>query len=411
MTGGLPLKLLQINCDLNWGSIGRIAEGIGILAQKQGWEPYLIYGRDKNTSSLNEYKLSNILDVYEHYAEYRLIDNDGLASRAATRKVIKKIEEINPDIIHLHNIHDHWLNYNILFQYLITTKVPLVWTQHDCWSFTGGCGYYSLIDCKKWEKECDRCPLKHGLFPLVDKTNYHFNKKKELFNSVSNLTLVPVSKWLEGEIRRSFLNSVNVRQIYNGVDITVFKPIDNKYVKEKLNIGGRKLLVAAATSWSERKGLKDYITLSRTLRSDEVIVLVGLSGSQLKHLPSKIIGLSRTQDVNELVHLYSAADIVLNLSYEETFGLTTVEGFACGTPGIVYNSTASPELITPETGLVVEAGDIEGVATAVHEILKNGKDHYAKACRERAVKFFNKDDRFADYIKLYEELLNERKKS
>lgn len=402
-------KILQINCDANWGSIGHIAEQIGLLAKERGWFPYLAYGREANPSNIELIHVGSLFGVYLHYVAYRLFDCDGIVSSRATKKLISKIKEINPDLIHLHNIHDHWLNYNILFEYLRTTKIPIVWTQHDCWSFTGGCGYYSLSGCDKWEKECIKCPLKRGLLPLVDKTLFHYNKKKKLFNSVNSLTLVPVSKWLEGEIRKSFLKSVNIRQIYNGVDITVFKPVDNKSVKEKLSIGEKKLLVAAATSWSERKGLKDYITLSKILSSDEVIVLVGLSEVQLKHLPSKIIGLSRTQDVNELVQLYSAADIVLNLSYEETFGLTTVEGFACGTPGIVYNSTASPELITPETGLVVGAGDIKGVAEAISEILRNGKEYYSKECRERAVKFFNKDDRFADYIKLYEELLNETK--
>lgn len=400
--------LLQISCDRNWGSIGHITEDVGLLAEKKGWDTFLIYGREGNPSKLKSYKAGNMFNVYEHYVENRLFDNDGLASRWTTRRVVDKIKEIGPDVIHLHNIHDHWLNYEILFEFLSKIETPIIWTQHDCWSYTGGCGYYSLRGCDRWKRLCVKCPLKKGLLRLMERTKVHFQKKRILFNKVSSLILVPVSHWLESELRQSFLKDNRIQTIYNGINTSVFRPMVN-HIKERYNIRDQRLLVAAATSWSERKGLDDYIKLREELKESEVILLVGLTKKQIKTLPKGVIGLERTQDISELVELYSAADIVLNLSHEETFGLTTVEGFACGTPGIVYNSTASPELITPETGIVVEPGDIKGIVDAVNVILKNGKEHYSKACRERAVSVFNKDDRYMDYINLYEELLNERK--
>lgn len=398
--------LLQINSDINWGSIGRITEQIGILSISHGWDSYVVYGRDSTTSSLNTIKVGSKFETYEHYVENVLFDNDGLASRRSTKRLVEIIKNLNPDIIHLHNIHDHWLNYDILFKFLATLEIPIVWTLHDCWSFTGGCSHYTVNQCFQWETECNKCKFKKGLLPIIEQTGTHYHTKKKLFNSLDNLVLVPVSNWLEGEIRKSFLKEQRIYRIYNGIDISVFRNIKSS-IKKKYGIEDKSLLVALATAWSEHKGLNDYKALATKLPKDVCLMLVGLNKKQISGLPDSIIGIERTQDVNELVETYSAADIVLNLSYEETFGLTTVEGFACGTPGIVYKSTASPELVTPKTGLVVKPGDIDGVATAVREILKKGKEYYTKACRERAVNVFNKDDRFADYIKLYDMLLNE----
>ena len=401
-------KLLQIDVCLNWGSTGRIAENIAKTAMKKGWECYMIHGsRYCNPPSvMNAFRPGSVLDEYWHYFEHKAFDNDGLSSDRATKRAVQFIKLIQPDLIQIHTIHDHWLNYKILFEYLVTLDIPVVWTQHDCWSFTGGCGYYTYIGCSQWMTKCGKCPAKgHKLLPLVERTDAHFRRKKELMLNVKNLTLVPVSKWLEGEIRQSFLKGTNIVQIYNGVDVGTFHPVDGTAVRERLRVGDRRMLIGVATTWSERKGLTDYHRLARLLPSDMVLVLIGLTRRQQVGLPSNIIGLPRTQDVNELVQLYSAADIVMNLSYEETFGLTTVEGFACGTPSIVYNCTASPELVTSETGVVVNPGDIEGVMAAVEEILRKGKGSYSDACRRRAVDVFNMEDRFADYITLYEELL------
>lgn len=397
-------KVFQINVTANWGSTGRIAEQINVLARKKGWSTFIAYGRYSNPSESDLIHVGSDMEVYEHYLEYRIADNDGLASRKATRKLIKKISEIKPDIIHLHNIHDHWLNYGILFNYLNTLDIPIVWTQHDCWSFTGGCGYYTVNKCTKWQMGCYRCPLKKGLLPLKDQTYRHYELKKELFNKIKNLTLVPVSHWLEGEIRKSFLANKHIRVIYNGIDTSIFHPSDSMF-KQKYGIENKFLLVGVATVWSERKGLNDYLKLSNLLPDNIVMLLVGLSKKQIIHLPKGIIGIERTNNVEELADIYSGSDVVLNLSYEETFGLTTVEGFACGTPGIVYNATASPELITPETGIVVETGDIQGVADAVKQMLMNGKKSYSVACRKRAEEYFDKNDRYKDYIYLYEDLL------
>ena len=396
-------SIIQINVTANSGSTGRIAEQINQMAGKKGWKTYLAYGRNMQPCQSELIHVGNMLQVYEHYAEHRIFDNDGLASRLATRQLIGKIKEIKPDVIHLHNIHDHWLNYRILFEYLNTLDTPIVWTQHDCWSFTGGCGHYTMLKCDKWRTTCDSCSMKNRRF---EKTRQHFLLKNELFSATKNMVLTPVSHWLESQLKESFLNCHEIRPISNGVDIEVFRPTDSAAVRERYGINDSPYLVASATSWSTRKGLKDYVALSKIIDKGVKIVLVGLSQKQIEQIsPYGIVCIPRTESASELAALYSGGEIVMNLSYEETFGLTTVEGFACGTPSIVYNSTASPELITSDTGIVVAPGDIKAVNAAVRQLMTIGKENYSSACRKRAVTYYNIEDCCNEYLDLYEELI------
>ena len=216
-------KLLQISSSVNWGSIGKIAEQIGIKAMEFGWESYIAYGRKEyyNPSKSKLIKVGNRLNVYEHYLENRLFDNEGLASRIPTRKFIKQIEEIKPDIIHLHNIHDHWLNYKILFEYLNTTNIPIVWTQHDCWAFTGGCMHFVHSNCDKWKTQCRVCPQNKR---FIDGSAHNYILKKILFGNNKNLTIVPVSMWMESFTKESFMKEKQIQVIHNGIDINTFKP-------------------------------------------------------------------------------------------------------------------------------------------------------------------------------------------
>ena len=402
-------KILQINSVLNFGSTGRIAEGIGQAAIRHGWESYIAYGRNQRDSQSRAIKVGNDWDIKFHVLQTRVLDRQGLASNRATNELVEEIEEIKPDIIHLHNLHGYYLNFKVLFDCLKCTGIPVVWTFHDCWPITGHCAYFSFVGCQKWKTQCEHCPQKTK-YPAsygLDRSYQNYCEKKSLFTSISQTTmvLVPVSYWLNNIIAESFLKRFTTKVIYNGVDINTFFPQDISDIRKKYRLEGRHVLLGVASSWSERKGLPDYLQLSRTLKDDEVIVLVGLSEKQIEKLPLRIMGIKRTENLDELAALYSLADVVCNLSVEETFGLTTVEGFACGTPGIVYNCTASPELINSDTGFIVEAGDIEGVRSAIDVIRNRGKSSYSSACRERAVKMFNKDSQYEQYIQLYEELL------
>lgn len=405
------MTIFQINSVINSGSTGRIAEEIGQLAMKNGWESYIAFGRNDRPSQSETIKIGNDWDIKWHGLQTRLFDRHGLASMKATKRLVEKIKEIQPNIIHLHNLHGYYVNIEILFHYLATANIPIVWTLHDCWPMTGHCAHFSFIGCDKWKTQCEHCPQKKG-YPtsyLMDCSYKNYQLKKELFTSVPKMVLVPVSNWLANIIKESFLKTYPIKTIYNGVDITVFSPRPTTEIRGKYKISTDTfIMLGVANVWSGRKGLKDFIQLSESLTDNEMIILVGLTNKQMKNLPSNILGISRTENVNQLAELYSLTDVVCNFSVEETFGLTTVEGFACGTPGIVYNCTASPELITPETGFVVEQGDLKGIRDAIDTIKSKGKAFYAGACRERAVRMFNKNDRYMEYLQLYEQMLSEK---
>lgn len=401
------MKLLQINSVVNSGSTGRIAEEIGQAAISVGWDSLIAFGRDEKPSTSKLIKIGNDWDIKIHGLQTRLFDRHGLASKNSTRDFIKHFELFKPDIVHLHNIHGYYLNYELLFSFLKEVNIPVVWTLHDCWPFTGHCAHFSFVGCEKWKSHCYSCPQKKE-YPtslIFDRSKKNFKLKKKRFTSLPNLTLVPVSNWLSCILKESFLKIYPIKVINNGINTEVFRPItDHKFrIKHQLEV--KFILLGVASIWSPRKGLRDYLELSKLLDDNYQIVLVGLTREQINKLPDNILGLERTGSVEELVELYSAADIVLNLSYEETFGLTTAEGFACGTPGIVYNATASPELIDDSTGFVVEPGDLNGLMDAIKKIKVNGKEYYSNACVNRAQRHYRKEDRFKEYIELYESLL------
>lgn len=400
--------ILQIGIEVNSGSTGRIAEQIGEVALSKGWKSYITYARGFNPSKSDTIKIGTKLNIYYHILQTRFLGNHLQSSTSATHNLIKKIKEINPDIIQLHQLHGYFLNLEVLFSFLATFKNPVVWTLHDCWAFTGHCAYFSLINCEKWESLCGRCPQIHK-YPksFVDKSTANFHLKNRLFNSVPNFTLVTVSDWLNGLVKKSFLKNHQVLTIQNGVDVRQFFPrSDVEKVRRKYNIPDHPVIMGVGTIWTQSKGLYDYFKLRKVLPENINIVLVGLSDQQVKELPDGIVGIKRTESITELAELYSMANIVTSLSYQEAFGLTPVEGFACGTPAIVYNATALPELVNPEVGILVEPGNLDEIKGAVLKILHNGKDYYKSNCIETAKKNFDVSKKYESYFSLYMKLIS-----
>lgn len=403
-------KIIQITCSLNTGSIGRIAGQINTVAQNKGWETWFAYSRGVKLSQSNLIRVGNKLDIYEHYIEHRVFDNEGLASRLVTRKFISDLDRIQPDIIHLHNIHDHWLNYQILFEYLNKKETPIVWTMHDCWTFTGGCFHFVNKKCYKWrDGGCENgCPgvCHKKVRRLFEKTEKHYQLKKKLFAATKNLTIVPVSYWMEGLVKESFLKDKNIVTIQNGIDLQQFRPLDSKEIREKYNIGNADYVIGVSSVWLRYKGWNDFLKLSEILPQGVKLVLVGLDEQKVKEAAEYgIIGILKTESIAELAALYSGAICFCNLTYQDTFPTTNLESQACGTPVITYRTGGSPESVSEQTGFVVNQGDLNAVCNAIDTIRGNGKDYYAKLSRERAERCFNKEDRFEDYIRLYESLL------
>lgn len=400
-------KILQINSVVNTGSTGRIAEGIGQAAMSVGWESYIAYGRNERPSTSKTLRIGSSWDLKLHGIQTRLFDNHGLASDRATNKFINDIELIKPNIIHLHNIHGYYLNYNILFEYLNKTNIPIVWTLHDCWPITGHCTYFTYVGCEKWKTECYKCPQKKE-YPaswIFDRSRKNYILKKSLFKNIPNLTLIPVSDWLSGLIKISFLKDKPTKVIHNGIDTNVFRPTSGISFRMKHKLQDKFIILGIANIWEPRKGLKDFFDLSILLNDQFQIVLVGLNSRQIKQLPNNIIGIKRTESVNELVELYQDSDVFVNPTYEDNFPTTNLESLACGTPVITYKTGGSPEAIDDSTGIIVEQGNIIKLVDAINEIKSKGKMYYSDACVERAHRLYRKEDRYKEYIDLYESLL------
>lgn len=393
-------KILQINVCSAILSTGKIAEDICKVAISHGWDAYMAWGRLAKPSVSHQIKIGSMLGVYFHYAAHKLFDREGLESKHATRKLIKEIELIKPDIIHLHNLHDHYLNYPILFDYLARTSIPIVWTQHDCWSFTGGCMYYDLFKCDKWKTCCRDCP-EHRAF-LMDSTEKQHALKRRMFSKIKKLSIVSVSGWLKESLQLSYLKNYPIQIIHNGIDTNVFKPNENNTLNKKF------VLIGVAAVWDKRKGLNDFVRLRSLLPSEKYeIILVGLRQEQLKKLPEGIVGVTRTTCVQELVRLYSMADVFVNPTYSDNFPTTNIEALACGTPVITYRTGGSPEAIDEKTGAVVNQGDVDALCAKIEEFNKNKfKLKHSVDCRERAVNKFDKDKCFEQYLNLYLNLLN-----
>ena len=404
-------KLVQINVASNYGSTGRIVESVGLLAKARGWDVWVVHGpRYANPSGLNTKCTQSALADKIHGVESWIFDRHGLGSRCATAKLVKWLKDYKPDVVHLHNIHGYYINYPILFDYLKESNVKVVWTLHDCWTFTGHCSHFDFIGCDKWKTGCCACPQLQT-YPKawkIDNSKRNFELKRRYFTAIKdNLLLVPVSEWLNGVVKESFFVGCKTRVIHNGIDTKTFVPsmLGGDSVSKFGLSEGKKILLGVANPWSDKKGFSDFIRLNDIIdKSKYQIVLVGLSAEQLNSLPDGMVGLQRTDSVALLAELYSVANVFVNFSYEETFGLTTAEALACGTPVLVYNATGCPEIVVDNVGCVVEKGDLNGAYACIEKICAEGKEKYQDVCRKYAVDNFTREDRFMDYIELYESL-------
>lgn len=399
------MRLFQLNVSSNWGSHGKITETIGNLILKNGGESLIAYGRHKNLSSSEQLRVGSDIDIKIHGISTRFLDRHGLESKKATKQLIKQVEKFSPDIIHLHNIHGYYLNYPILFNWLKEIKKPVVWTLHDCWPWTGHCAYYTFHKCDKWKTGCHNCP---GLdsYPksFHDGSRRNYVIKREAFIGVENLVLVPVSNWLANDLKESFLKDYPAQVIHNGINISVFKPSYNKTIISKLGLDDKKIILGVASVWEKRKGLEEFIKLRKLLSDKYAIVLVGLSKKQIKSLPEGIIGITRTNNQQELVQLYSIADVFANPTLEDNFPTTNLEALACGTPVITYDTGGSPEAIDTNTGIVVPYQNIIALGKAIEDIIAI-ESPISNDCRLRAELLFNQNDAFQKYITLYNSLL------
>ncbi|KGR76412.1 glycosyltransferase [Ureibacillus manganicus] len=400
------MKVLQINSVCGVGSTGRIVTDIHNLLLEQGHDSIIAYGRGLPKNSNGAIRIGTNLDNYSHLALTRIFDKHGFGSNKATREFINKIEDINPDIIHLHNIHGYYLNVELLFNYLKKVEKPVVWTLHDCWAFTGHCAYFDYIGCEKWQTLCSNCPEK-STYPgslLIDNSKNNFMRKNDIFTGVKDLTIVTPSRWLANLVKKSYLNEYPVKVINNGIDLRIFKPTESNF-RERYGLENKFVILGVANIWDRRKGLKYFIDLSERINTNEIIVLVGLTEKQKSLLPKNIVGITKTNNVNELVEIYSTANIFINPTLEDNFPTTNLEALACGTPVVTFETGGSIESVDDSCGFVVKKGDIDDVLSSIRKLsIGNRILDYSKNSILRAEKLYYDKDRYNEYIDIYNKL-------
>lgn len=399
------MKVFQINIVYGIKSTGRIAADISSELKKSGFECEVAYGRGK-CNAVGGYRIGNDFDVISHAIFARLFDKAGYGSAKATKRLIVHIEAVQPDIIHLHNIHGYYVNIKILFEFLAKYNKPVVWTLHDCWPFTGHCAYFDYVQCEKWKTGCYECPNKRD-YPksfFMDCSSQNYVSKQKLFLSVPNMIFVTPSRWLKKLLEQSFLNQIECRVIHNGIDLDSFQFRESDF-RTRNGISEKEcILLGVASTWSRRKGLADFIQLSQSTKGKYKIVLVGISEKQQKSIPSSIICINKTNDVQELAYIYSAADIFVNTSYEDNFPTVNLEALACGTPVVTYDTGGSGECLCEGVGLTVAKGDLSALEGALERIISMNVPR--DVCRKRAEEY-SKEKCYKEYIDLYKELSEE----
>lgn len=360
------MKVFEINVVYGTGSTGRIVASLKHAIESEGGECIAAYGRG-NLLETGTYRIGSDLDMYLHALLTRITDKTAFYSKRSTKKLIKEIRRFEPDVIHLHNLHGYFLNIEILFDFLKKYGKPVVWTLHDCWAFTGHCPYFTYVRCERWKSRCYECIQKQQ-YPASrwkDNSRQNHERKQKAFTGMERLTLVTPSNWLRDLLEESFLKSYCVRVIHNGVDVSRFRPTESSF-RSRYHLGDKFLLLGVANLWSsERKGLSDFIRLAEKLEDDCVIILVGTPGRPLADLPERILSIPHTENIDELVEIYSSADIFLNLTYEDNYPTVNLEALACGTPVLTYASGGSPESVSKKSGFVVKPGDLDAVMECI----------------------------------------------
>ncbi len=423
------MRIAQINIVPTL-STGRIALALCRLIEQEGHRAVICYSRDHAPSEVASIRIGSKLNSACHATLARLTDRCGFFSKGATVRFLQELDRFQPDLIHLHNLHGYYLHLPTLFAYLKKKDIPIVWTLHDCWAYTGHCAYYTLAKdapslqpakrrraeqhttgCDRWQGGCGQCVLKRS-YPMslfLDQSARNWAEKRALFLGLKHMVLTTPSQWLHDEVKRSFLKDYPVYVLPNGLDINTFKPCKSEEFMDQVvksygldRSGGRKIILSVAAVWDERKGLEDLILLADQLGDGYCVAAVGVDEEQQQALQkTKVLGIRRTGNVNDLCALYTAADLYVSASREETMGMTLLEALACGTQVLCYDATAMPEIVTPEVGRVAPVGDVEAMAAAARALCNEPLS--SAACRARALEY-EADKRFAGYLRLYEKM-------
>ncbi len=393
------MRVFQINSVCGIRSTGRICTDLADIIKENDGECEIAYGREQVPEKYQgiAYRIGSNIDVRGHALASRIFDSAGFGSKKATRHLIEHIREYKPDIIHLHNVHGYYINIEILFTYLAEADIPVVWTLHDCWAFTGHCSYFSMEGCERWKKGCGCCPQKKK-YPtsyFMDASRKNWERKKALFTGVKHMTIVTPSQWLADLVKESFLGKYEVKVIPNGIDLSVFKPTESSF-RAEYGLEDKKIVLGVASTWDKRKGFDDFLKLAEKVDNRTCIVLVGIDKKQ-KGVPEKnMIGIGCINDSKKMAEIYTSADILFNPTYEDNYPTVNLEAQACGTPVITYETGGSSESVDQDS--VVSKGDTDAAFDKIRE------SHNLKI-----VPPASREKQYGCYLKLYKMIRDKRK--
>ena len=391
------MKILYVNAVCGVGSTGRIVVDLMNRAKNDG---YSVKAACSTTEPVRGAEASDVivvgtrLDYYTHNILSRITDHEGLYSKKATRRLIAHIKEFDPDLIHLHNIHGHWINYEQLFMYVREANKRVIWTLHDCWAFTGHCTHFSIRKCEQWRSHCRHCTGIRDYPKCYGKgdVSKNFERKKKAFTGPQKMTIVTPSEWLKELVKSSFLGDYPVEVIHNAIDLSTFKPRASHF-REKYHLENKKIILGVANVWNQSKGYNDFLSLRSMMDDTFVIVMVGLSQEQAASLPKGVIAIPRTHCAAELAEIYTSADVFVNMTYQDNYPTVNLESIACGTPVVSYKTGGSCEAFDSTSGIAVDQGDLNGIASAI----KIAVDFDRSAVLKRRKDF----EKYGDYTALY----------
>lgn len=403
------MKIVEIN-SLDYASTGNICFQLADAARLRGHEVYVATPRRSDVraeESAFTLHFGSEGEIKRHICGTALTGGNGFFSKQATKELVARLEEIEPDLVHLHNLHGYCFHLPTLFAYLKASGVKVVWTLHDCWTFTGRCPHFTLSGCENWKTGCGNCsyPKKEYPISMFDTTRRQWKRKKELFCSLpeKDLTIVTPSDWLGSLAKISYLGKYPIRTIHNGIDLSVFHPVESEF-RKKHGLEGKKIFLGVAFGWGPAKGLDVFLELAKRLGEDEAIVLVGTDEETDKLLPPKILSIHATHNREELAEIYSSADVFLNPTREDTFPTVNIEALACGLPVVTFRTGGSPEIPDQTCGIVVDYNNTEAFLSAALETLRNSP-FSKEACIKRGVQF-EQAHQTEKYIDLFENLVS-----
>ena len=405
------MKVLQINAVYGYGSTGVIAKEILDEVISAGGEAYAAFMKHRHTtdiSSLSGYiEIGNKADQITHTIQSRFLGEQGFYSNKATRKMLSEIDEIKPDIIHVHNLHNNYMNIELLFNYVREKKIPTVITLHDAWFFTGKCCHFLYDGCNRWKEKCGECPRQRKEFVSLffDKSEKDLIRKRKLIGENPYVYVVGCSNWLTSCAKASILRSRVICTINNGIDLSIFSPKES-CLREQLGLEKKKVILGMANKWLSQDNENTYEYITANMDKDCVLVLLGCNKGQIESNKKKnVITIGFINDRTELACYYSIADVFANVTKVDSFPTVNLEAIACGTPVVTYNSGGSAETVDSDTGAVVDYGDYISLLQQLNRILNDGKLKYRDRCTERARKFYDKKEKFQEYLGLYKEIL------